>query len=37
MLVSGAQSHGFQDDDQESQTHGQLREQIVKRDRKSEV
>ena len=37
VLVAGAQGNRFQDDDQEGKTHGQLREEIVKRNGECEM
>ena len=37
VLIAGAQRHGFEDDDQKGQAHGQLREQIVERNREGEM
>jgi hypothetical protein len=36
-FLAGAQSHGLQDDDQQRQPHGELRKDVVKRHRESEV
>src|SRR5216684_4059052 len=37
VAVVGAQCYGFQDDNQESEPHGELRKQIMERDGESEL
>src|SRR5712692_6704070 len=37
VVVVGAQCYGFQDDNQESEPHGELRKQIMERDGESEL
>jgi len=36
-IIPGAQSHGFEDYDERSQSHGELWKQIVKSDSKSKL
>ena len=37
VLVAGAQRHGLEDQDQQRQSHGELREEVVKRHGEGEV
>ena len=37
VLITGAQGHGLQNDDEQGKAHGELREEIVERDREGEM
>ena len=37
LFIAGAQRHGLEDDNQERQSHGQLRKDVVKRDGEREL